>query len=178
MPRWPQRTEEERFWEKVDKNGPFIVGHEDLGQCYLWTGSLSDGYGTFMASTGAVKVHKWLWIKINGLVEANLHTDHLCHTYDLNCSGGKYCIHRSCVNVLHMELVTQAENNRRGRGNKYDEKTHCINGHPFDDLNTYWTPGTNRRACLTCARIRQRGYYLKENPDAVEYVKVKLYDRI
>ena len=36
----------ERFWEKVDKNGPVPEHRPQLGQCAVWTASLSDnGYG-------------------------------------------------------------------------------------------------------------------------------------
>lgn len=30
------------------------------------------------------------------------------------------------------------------------EKTHCINGHPFDETNTYTVPTTGRRQCVIC----------------------------
>lgn len=32
-----KRTIEERFWAKVDKNGPMPEGRPDLGPCWLWT---------------------------------------------------------------------------------------------------------------------------------------------
>ena len=31
----------ERFWSRVDKCGPIVTGHPDLGCCWLWT----DGTG-------------------------------------------------------------------------------------------------------------------------------------
>lgn len=36
---------EERFWSKVNKNGPVV--REDLGPCWVWTGCLREGYGAF-----------------------------------------------------------------------------------------------------------------------------------
>lgn len=41
--------------------------------------------------------------------------DHLCHTKDKICKGGKTCLHRKCVNPEHLQLVTQAENIRNSR---------------------------------------------------------------
>ena len=31
-------------------------------------------------------------------------------------------------------------------------RTHCIEGHPFDEDNTYINPTTGRRQCKTCRR--------------------------
>jgi hypothetical protein len=37
-----------RFWSKVDKNGPVPPHRPELGQCWVWTGSVQPrGYGTF-----------------------------------------------------------------------------------------------------------------------------------
>jgi hypothetical protein len=30
----------ERFWKKVDKNGPVPAHRPELGPCWLWTGAL------------------------------------------------------------------------------------------------------------------------------------------
>jgi hypothetical protein len=39
-------TPSERFWAKVDKNGPIPAYRPDLGPCWLWTASKrADGYG-------------------------------------------------------------------------------------------------------------------------------------
>lgn len=35
--------------------------------------------------------------------------------------------------------------------NKYTDATHCINGHAFDEANTYWRP-TGGRACKACPK--------------------------
>ena len=43
------RTPEQRFWEKVNKDGPVPEACPDLGCCWCWTGSLftDSGYGQF-----------------------------------------------------------------------------------------------------------------------------------
>lgn len=38
-------------------------------------------------------------------------------------------------------------------------KTHCPAGHPYDDENTYTTPGRVHRACRACRREYQRNYH-------------------
>lgn len=41
-----KKTLKERFWEKVDKNGPIFVRMPYLGRCWVWTANTSeDGYG-------------------------------------------------------------------------------------------------------------------------------------
>jgi len=52
MPRVAVSTEE-RFWPKVDKNGPIPAHRPDLGPCWIWTGSTikNSGYGKFWDGT-------------------------------------------------------------------------------------------------------------------------------
>lgn len=48
------------------------------------------------------------------------------------------------------------ENSQKRRIRK--AKTHCKRGHPFDETNTYWNPGTNSRPfrqCRACKVTRQ-----------------------
>lgn len=55
---------------------------------------------------------------------------------------------------------TRSENGldrtRNGR-NYLRNKTHCIRGHAFDELNTIYTKAGHRK-CRTCAKIRQREF--------------------
>src|SRR3990167_5038069 len=45
---WHEKTDQERFWEKVDKHGPIPEHRPELGSCWLWTaGQQSAGYGKF-----------------------------------------------------------------------------------------------------------------------------------
>lgn len=123
MPRWPELTESERFWEKVNKNGPVILGYEELGPCYLWVRrKFYNGYGQFKLSAidgipgSNIGAHRWAWIETHGPISEFVELDHLCHTYTLSCNEKINCLHRSCVNVNHLQLVTHAENMLRGRG--------------------------------------------------------------
>jgi hypothetical protein len=77
--------------------------------------------------------------------------DHTCHNRDESCTGGVDCAHRRCINVEHLEPVTGAENTRRGKAWMFNgTKTHCSNGHPFDEVNTHVYDG--RRYCRACNR--------------------------
>lgn len=80
------------------------------------------------------------------------------------------CFNRSCVNPAHLEICTPKENKAKSLGvsaiNK--AKTHCSNGHAFDDANTY----INTRGYRTCRACRnaatkefnriKTGYYKRD----------------
>lgn len=36
---------DQRFWAKVNKDGPIPIHRPDLGQCWVWTGESRHGYG-------------------------------------------------------------------------------------------------------------------------------------
>ena len=151
----------ERFWSKVNKNGPV---HPILGTpCWLWLGKLDkDGYGTFhIARVNGrpirAKAHNVLASSPEGLVP-----DHLCQN-------------KACVNPEHLEHVTVKVNILRGTGlaAKNAVKTFCKKGHPFDEENTRYSikNGATRRTCRACARARTK----KWNEGNKNHVKE--YDR-
>lgn len=112
------------------------------GQCWHWMGSLDrDGYGRF-GSRGA---HRVVYEQRVGAIPQGMQIDHLCRT-------------RSCVNPLHLEVVTKEENQRRGLAGGPDGlTTHCPAGHPYDNQNTYFYHGGDglRRCCRACNRAIQ-----------------------
>jgi hypothetical protein len=64
------------------------------------------------------------------------------------------CEHEWCVNPWHVEPLTHQKHMKLHgelRGNPYQsQKTHCRNGHPFDEVNTRrWK---NKRICRACNR--------------------------
>jgi hypothetical protein len=142
----PKRTAAERFWAKVDKAGPIAEARPDLGPCWMWTAFLHPaGYGMF--NVGGVPrmrgAHRVAYELLVGPVPAGLHLDHLCRN-------------RACVNPDHLEPVTVAVNILRGIGwgAQYARKTHCPQGHPYTDENTYRSPGRGARECRTCQQAR------------------------
>lgn len=140
-----EKSERERFWEKVDKDGPW---HPEMGQCWNWTATTqkaSNGeYGSFKSNEmgGSItRAHRVSFFYANGLRSdiAN-HIDHLCRN-------------TLCVNPDHLELVSSTENILRGLGPTAvnARKTHCISGHEFTFENTYHEPAwPERRNCRAC----------------------------
>ena len=74
------------------------------------------------------------------------------------------CHNSSCTNPDHIELMTQADHIRQhgltGDWGQAD-KTHCPQGHPYDEVNTYrYTrkDGRTERHCRECTRQAKRKY--------------------
>ena len=150
------RSPEERFWPKVNKRGPVSKHRRDLGRCWLWTGLLDkDGYGRHYvgvsrATAGEKTAHRFAYELLVGPVPDGLELDHLCRI-------------RNCVNPRHLEPVTTRVNQLRGFGlsGHNARKTHCPNGHPYDEANTIWSENGTHRTCRICRRETWRRYNKK-----------------
>ena len=136
----PRPTTSERFWSKVNRHGPIPEFRPDLGRCWIWEAARTDNgqYGRFYDGHRMAYVHRWAWESVQGPIPEGLHIDHLCRV-------------TLCVNPAHLEPVTQAENNRRASR----LITHCLQGHPYDEKNTYTRPQGGRR-CRECDRLREK----------------------
>jgi hypothetical protein len=139
-----ERDPVKRFWSKVDKNGP--------GGCWLWTGPQDGhGYGVFyVGGRGArrLRAHRVSYEWAIGPIHEGAVLDHV---------AARGCRHRHCVNPAHLEPVTQRVNILRGTGPSagHARKTHCVNGHLFDDVNTYMHDGVRKcRKCGSVAAVR------------------------
>lgn len=131
-----------------------FVAEQENG-CWLWTGKPdTQGYAYFYSGAGRTpRGHSWAYRHFVGEVPSGLHLDHICHSFDEDCAGGK-CAHRLCVNSAHLEPVTPLENTRRGRG--HGKETHCPGGHEYTDSNTYRRAG--RRQCKACRDARNAAF--------------------
>lgn len=118
---------------------------------WIWVGARhggGSGYGLFNLGRPQT-AHRAAWQLFRGPIPEGYHVDHLCRL-------------RICVNPLHLEPVTQRVNNLRGWSVMAHnaEKTHCVNGHPFDEANTLrWGAGRRCRTCYyawTAARRERR----------------------
>lgn len=144
-------TRVERFWKKVDKDGPLWPEApenllDELKKCWIWIGAKDKkGYPNFVVAKGKTsKAHrfsfmlKWGWI--------------LPHPYQVDHK----CVNPSCVNPYHLLCVHGRTNNERSNSpsaiNK--RKTHCKFGHQFSDENTIRKNG--RRICIACEKDRGR----------------------
>lgn len=156
----PDTSIEDRFWSKVDKNGPVPINRADLGSCWIWTRALtSAGYGAFNLPQVDDRrrqdfAHIWSWKRYIGPIPKGYHLDHLCHTVDLEyCDLGDNCPHRACVNYeAHLELVTPGENTMRSHSWAATKKQQvtCLRGHVLVSPNLLVTR-LPHRACKSCA---------------------------
>jgi hypothetical protein len=123
--------------------------------CWLWAGSKwPDGYGRVYLNQIAKPAHKVLYELVNGVIPEGLVTDHICHTKDNSCKGGKQCLHRQCVNPAHIEPVTNKENVLRGNGLSAlnAQKTVCKRGHEFAPQTDFYKK-INQRRCNQCTNL-------------------------
>jgi hypothetical protein len=135
-----------RLLKRVDKSGPIPESRPELGPCWLWLGSLDeDGYGHICRGGrcgSKTTAHRASFEAHVGIVPNGLQLDHLCRV-------------RRCVNPDHLEPVTCAVNIARGKtGESNRLKSHCRNGHPYDQKNTYFYNGS--RYCRACCATRRR----------------------
>lgn len=98
MSRAPRKTRslEERFWSKVNKNGPTMLGMDT--PCWVWTGYLTHGYGTI----GAGRRYA-----------GRLRATHVAYELEHGPIPKGMCVLHECDNracVRHLFLGTQKEN--------------------------------------------------------------------
>lgn len=139
------------FWDYVD-----IKGDDD---CWEWQrGKHSHGYGLVAnpwrdldGERQQEYAHRASYQSIFGKIPTGMHTDHICRNV-------------ACVNPMHLEVVSMAENIWRSPtapSSVNRRATHCVNGHEFNEENTYWrlerrSVSGRTRMCRQCGRDRNR----------------------
>lgn len=141
---------ETQYRAKVDQRGP--------DECWPWLAYRNaHGYGQFNRSPVGILAHRYGWFLANGPIPDGHVIDHTCHD-PAACDGGKQCQHRACQNPAHMMPVSNARNASVGRRRTpQSDRTHCPQGHPYDEANTRWSTrrdGRKHRQCRACARER------------------------
>lgn len=96
--RWPIRSRENRFLEKIDKT----PGQGPRGDCWIWKGSRTKrGYGTFCWITGrTVTAHHAAWLIKHNIDEPLKRPLCIMHT----------CDHPPCVRDSHLKKGTLSDN--------------------------------------------------------------------
>lgn len=139
-----------RFWNKVQLAPCELLPTE----CWQWTASLTrKGYAQFYVGSKKdgtnrmATAHVLSYKTLVGPVPDGKQLDHLCRN-------------RGCVNPQHLEPVTGSVNCLRGLTginvvSRERAKTHCPQGHPYDETNTLFGKNGSRQ-CRTCARERMQ----------------------
>jgi hypothetical protein len=133
-----------------------------LTPCREWQGAKKGaGYGNIYRDGKYKSVHRHVWELVYGPVPKGMVVMHACDN-------------PPCFRLDHLKLGTQGENmadkvaKGRARGGRLNaEKTHCPQGHVYDEANTYRPPERpHARTCRTCQRQRVRPPRRKKNPNS------------
>lgn len=141
-------TIEDRFWDKVDKNGPIPKHRPELGPCWLWMGSKQpSGYGIMKINSKKVRVHRLAWQLTHGSIPDGLWVLH-------------HCDNPLCVNHNHLFLGDHLDNikdkvakNRQAKGAELTAKARLHNIRWGDD-------NPARKYPERMARGKRHGLYL------------------
>lgn len=123
-----------------------------VGECWIFRGAKSSGYGVVNVGWGLGSAHRVVYEHLVGPIPAGFTLDHV---------ASRGCTSRACVNPAHLEPVTAAENALRGNGPPAQNArmTRCAKGHEFTRVK-------RQRICLTCKKAWTEADKLKKIKEA------------
>jgi hypothetical protein len=160
-----RRPVEERFREKVNKDGPIPAHRPDIGSCWVWI-PCHDAYNRPSFNIGykldgtqhRVLAYRFSFEEAYGPIPVGAF---VCH----------HCDNPICVRPSHLFLGDQRANmldaslkgrivpgNSHGAAHYLGARTHCKNGHPFDETNSR-PRKSGGRVCLTCQHLADQKRY-------------------
>jgi hypothetical protein len=113
--------------------------------CILWTGTAAGRYGQIRWNGEQWPTHRVVYTLARGPIPPGMFICHRCDT-------------PLCIREEHLFLGTPSENTRDSvtkLRHANARKTHCSQGHRYDEANTWHGPGGSR-ACRACNREKAR----------------------
>jgi hypothetical protein len=113
--------------ERIKSKTKYVDNH------WLFTGYIDEtGHGYFTYTKGKhvtvsrLSAHVYLGLDLNDKLQKALHRDEVCR-------------HKNCWNPEHLYVGTSKQNSQDAIRNKSWERSHCRNGHIYNNENTYIT---------------------------------------
>lgn len=155
-------TDTERFFARVEQRG--------IAQCWWWTGAIHQdtNYPVMRLQGGsqrALSRFAWEVAYLRGPIPAGFIITRAEHDWD-ECSAGRDCVHRLCMNPEHMRLERKSTvAAERMRSVVNTTKAVCRKGHALTDDNIHWlSRARNKRMCRKCYLEIRRRYNLRRTP--------------
>lgn len=127
---------------------------ENESGCWVYPTNNSDGYArisipsaTTKSGYTTVRPSRVMYEVEVGSIPEGMELDHV---------KARGCTSNACCNPAHLEPVTGRENKLRGDTviARNAAKTHCPQGHPYNEVNTYVSP-QGARLCRPCHKEKK-----------------------